>query len=65
MMRGQTYNWGTVDQWLERTTDDRVVAGSNLTGAACKLLGGYFGNLLYPTLPATVSFGRDYNPLVP
>ena len=36
-MRGQTYSWGTVAQLLERTTDDRVVAASNPTGAAWKL----------------------------
>ena len=29
--------WGTVAQWLERANDDRVVAGSNPSGAASKL----------------------------
>ena len=29
--------WGAVAQWLERTTDDRVVAGSNPVEAAWKL----------------------------
>ena len=29
--------WGAVAQWLERTTDDRVVAGTNPTEAAWKL----------------------------
>ena len=37
MMHGQTYNWVTVAQCLEHMTDDRVVAGSNPTGAAWKL----------------------------
>ena len=32
-----TYEWGTVAQWLERMTDNRVVAGSNPTGTAWKL----------------------------
>ena len=44
--------WGAVAQWLERATDDRVVAGSNPAEAVWKL-----GNFLYPTLP--VSFRRD------
>ena len=29
--------WGAVAQWLERATDNRVVAGSNPTEAAWKL----------------------------
>ena len=41
-------------QWLERATDNRVVAGSN--PAALALLGN-FANFIYPTLP--VSFGGD------
>ena len=28
---------GVVVQWLDRTTDDRVVVASNPAGAACKL----------------------------
>ena len=44
--------WCAVAQWLERATDDRVVAGSNPAEAVWKL-----GNFLYPTLP--VSFRRD------
>ena len=46
--------WGAAaqTQWLELTTDNRVVPGSNPTEA-----NGNFGNFLYPTLP--VSFGRD------
>ena len=45
-------SWVAVAQWLERATDNRVVAGSNAAEAVWK-----FGNFLYPTLP--VSFGRD------
>ena len=41
-----------VAQWLERATDNRVVAGSNSAEAF-----GNFGNFLYHTL--AVSFGRD------
>ena len=29
--------WGAVAQWLERATDNRVVAGSNPTKVVCKL----------------------------
>ena len=43
---------GGVAQWLERVTDDRVVAGSFPLAPLVN-----FGNFLYPTLP--VSFGRD------
>ena len=42
--------WGAVAQWLERTTGDLVVAGSNPVALLQNL--GKFG---YPTLP--VSFG--------
>ena len=65
--------WGAAAQWLERATDNRVVADSNPTEADWKLWQfplphfasvfrtlrpiGNFGNFLYPTLP--VSFGRD------
>ena len=31
------YEWGAVAQWLERATDDQVVAGSNHNEAAWKL----------------------------
>ena len=31
---GATISWGALAQWLERMTDNRVVAGSNPTEAA-------------------------------
>ena len=43
-----------VAQWLERSTDNRVVVGSNLAGAL-----GKFGNFLSPILP--VSFREEEN----
>ena len=43
----------TVVQWLEHATDNRVVTGSNPTGAAFEILAIF----LYATLP--VSFERD------
>ena len=42
-------SWGAVAQWIERATDNRVVASSNPTGTESPL--GNFGNFLYPTLP--------------
>ena len=46
--------WGAVAQWLERATDNRVVAGWNPAEAVWKL-----GNFLYPWPTLPVSFGRD------
>ena len=34
---GQCGSWGTLAKWLERTTDEQVIVGSNPTGAAWKL----------------------------
>ena len=51
--------WGADAQWLERTTDDRVVTDSN---PPLRPLGN-FGNFLYPTLP--VSFRRHPKAVFP
>ena len=48
-----------VAQWLERTTDDRVVAGSNPTDAASKLY-----QIRFPHV-ASVFRMRYYKPSVP